>query len=262
MILMPIPKIDFDPSETSIPWKKLTDNKIEVKFATPDGKPGEGDYRILSGNGLGPAKKLLMISKSAKDYYGMMIKDKNFINPIKYEDINPDDYSGIIIPGGHAPNTKSFYESNILQDIVVSFFKKLKPVGAICHGVLLIARSIDRNTGKSIIYDYKTTSLLKRQEMLSFYLTRAWLGDYFRTYAISVEEEVKSYLCNENNFIKGNIGFLRDSEKSTSNGFAVLDRNYLSARWFGDAYHFSAEFIKLLNRNAVTVNQNSQPFGK
>ncbi len=38
MILMPIPDIGFDPSETSIPWKVLKDNNVEITFATPSGQ--------------------------------------------------------------------------------------------------------------------------------------------------------------------------------------------------------------------------------
>ena len=163
MILMPISDIDFDPSETSIPWKVLHDNNIDITFATPSGQSGKADSRMLIGAGLGIWKKLLMANDDAINNYALMVKDKKFNNPIRYDDIDPKDYAGIILPGGHAPGMKTYLESKKLQNIIVRFFEKNKPIGAICHGALLVARSINPKTGKSVIYNYKTTSLLKSQ---------------------------------------------------------------------------------------------------
>lgn len=246
MILMPIPDIDFDPSETSIPWKVLHDNNIDITFATPSGQSGKADSRMLTGKGLGIWKKVLMANNDAINNYALMVKDKKFNNPIKYDDIDPKDFSGIILPGGHAPGMKTYLESKKLQNIIVRFFEKNKPIGAICHGALLVARSINPKTGKSVIYNYKTTSLLKSQELSAYYLTFIWLGSYYRTYPITVEDEVKSFLIDKNNFLRGNSGLIRDSINDTSHSFSVRDNNYLSARWPGDAYHFSFEFLKLI----------------
>jgi protease I len=246
MILMPIPDIGFDPSETSIPWKVLKDNNIDITFATPSGQAGKADFRMLTGVGLGIWKKVLMANADALNCYSLMTKDKNFNNPLKYSDIASKDYSGIILPGGHAPGMKAYLGSETLQNVIVRLFEKQKPVGAICHGALLVARSINPQTGKSVIYDYKTTALLKSQELSAYYLTFLWLGRYYRTYPITVEDEVKSYLSDKKNFLRGNWGLIRDSINDTSRSFSVLDRNYLSARWPGDAYHFSFEFLKLI----------------
>lgn len=244
MILMPIPDYDFDPSETGIPWKILTDNKIGITFATPSGKPGRADFRMLTGKGLGIWKRLLMANREARICYSLMEKDERFNAPVKYDDVDPAEYSGIILPGGHAPGMKVYLESEKLQSIIVNFFRENKPVGAICHGVLLAARSINPETGKSVLYNYKTTALLKSQELAAYYLTRAWLGNYYRTYPATVEDEVKSFLIDKNNFHRGNSGLARDSYNDTEKSFSVLDNNYLSARWPGDAFHFSYEFLK------------------
>ena len=53
-------------------------------------------------------------------------------------------------------------------------------------------------------------------------------------------------LFNSNNFLKGPTPLVRDNLNHLSRGFVVKDRNYLSARWPGDAYNFSLEFIKML----------------
>ena len=132
--------------------------------------------------------------------------------------------------------------------MVVDFFKANKPVAAICHGVVLIARSIDTSTKKSVIYNYKTTGLLKIQELLGYQLTRLWLKDYYLTYPeTTVEDEVKSVLSDDSNFLKGALPVLRDNYDNMNRGFIVKDRNYLSARWPGDVYNFSLEFVKMIN---------------
>jgi protease I len=245
-ILMPISDTDFEPSETSIPLKILKDNNINVVFATPDGRPGKVDYRIVTGKGLGIWKMVLMANKDTLSCYSLMLRSKEFNNPIKYTDIDPDDYSGILLSGGHAPGMKTYLESKKLQDTIVSFFKENKPVGAICHGVLLAARSINPETGKSVLYDYKTTALLKSQELIAYYLTCLWLKRYYRTYPLTVEDEVKTFLADKKNFIRGNLGLFRDSAESQWHGFTVRDRNYLSSRWPGDVHRFSFDFLQLI----------------
>ncbi|EMO26929.1 hypothetical protein LEP1GSC170_2922 [Leptospira interrogans serovar Bataviae str. HAI135] len=62
-VLIPLPSVDFDPSETSIPWKILKENGYEVFFATPNGKPGSADFRMLTGKGLGIWKPILIAHK-------------------------------------------------------------------------------------------------------------------------------------------------------------------------------------------------------
>src|SRR5438045_8840077 len=52
-------------------------------------------------------------------------------------------FDALLLPGGHrARGMREYLESEILQRHVASFFDKEKPVAAICHGVLLAARSI------------------------------------------------------------------------------------------------------------------------
>jgi protease I len=113
--------------------------------------------------------------------------------------------------------------------------------------VILAAKSINPASNKSVIHEYKTTSLLKSQERLACNLTRLWLKDYYLTYPeITVEDEVKSVLSSQDNFVKGPSPLFRDDSSHLKRGFVVQDRNYLSARWPGDVYNFSIEFIKMI----------------
>jgi protease I len=246
-ILIPIPSYGFDPTEVAIPWTILSEKNFEIIFATPEGEKATTDNKMLKGENLGIWKLLLKAKQDAVNAYYEMEKSKSFCNPLKYADIKEGNFDAILLPGGHDKGVKEYLESKILQQLVANFFIAQKPVGAICHGVVLAARSIDPNTKKSVIHNYKTTSLLKSQELLAFNLTKLWLKDYYLTYPeITVEDEVRAVLCDTNNFIKGPIPLFRDDFRHLDRGFFVKDRNYLSARWPGDAYKFSLEFIKML----------------
>lgn len=249
MILMPIPHTDFDPTETAIPWKFLTSKGFEIQFATPDGKMGQADTVMLNGKGLGVWKRVLMAREDALLAYSEMSESKSFQNPKSFRDLQISDYEGLILPGGHAQGMKDYLESNILQKFVGEFFITDKPLGAICHGVVLAARSRNPNTGKSILYDKKTTALLKSQEMTAFNLTRLWLGNYYLTYpGTTVQGEVTSVLKDPNNFLEGPNPVFRDTLENLQRGYCLQDGNYLSARWPGDAYNFSTKFSQMLSK--------------
>ncbi len=83
--------------------------------------------------------------------------------------------------------------------------------------------------------------------MAAYNLTRLWMGDYYLTHpGTTVEDEVKTALADPNNFISGPMPVLRDSMQHLERGFVVTDRNYLSARWPGDAYSLSLELLKMM----------------
>ncbi len=167
-----------------------------------------------------------------------LLMDKEKLMLIVAYNLNLTDDKGMI----------EYLESKMLQKVVVQFFKTKKPVGAICHGLVLLARCIDPETNKSVISDYKVTSLLKSQELTAYNLTKFWLKDYYLTYpGLTVEDEVKSVLANSKNFQKGPTPVLRDDAKRLSRGFYVKDRNFISSRWPGDAYSFSFACIELFN---------------
>lgn len=247
-VIIPIPTYGFDPTEVAIPWLMLTKNNFEIIFATPNGSIAKADTLMLYGENLGVWKKVLQARKDAVDAYHQMIESHAFKNPINYISIQEKDFDAILLPGGHDKGVKEYLESNILQQVVVNFFEMNKPVAAICHGVVLLARSISPSSNKSVLYNYKTTCLLKKQELLAYHMTRLWLGNYYLTYPeLTVEDEVKAALQNVHQFQKGNEAIFRDDEQHLSRGFVSVDRNYVSARWPGDAYNFSIAFIELLN---------------
>ena len=251
-ILIPLPSFGFDPTEVAIPWKLFWEAGLEVVFATPTGIKASPDGRMLNGDNLGILKSVLRARTDAIDACIEMALSHSFCSPVIYSDVSADDFDGLILPGGHDKGVIEYLESEVLQSVVVDFFATKKPVGAICHGVVLAARRIDPKSNKSVLHEYKTTALLNSQELLAYNLTRLWLDDYYLTYpGKTVEDEVTSVLSSPNNFIKGPSPLLRDSPEKLERGFFVKDRNYLSARWPGDAYNFSFEFINMV-KNATS----------
>ena len=250
---MPLPQADFDPTESAVPWKALKAAGFEVVFATPNGKPARCDLRMLNGRGLGPLSLVLAAAKLGSAAYVEMAHSREFLHPVSWQsvsDTGTEKFEGVVLPGGHAPGMREYLESEILQNLVVHFFAADKPVGAICHGVVLAARSqalTVSGTRQSVLYGRKTTALLKTQELVAWRLTCLWLGNYYRTYPeMTVEVEVRSVLKSETDFIAGPPVLFRDTPSNLSRGFVVIDRNYISARWPGDAHRFAAGFIELL----------------
>ena len=244
-VLMPIPSTDFDPSETGIPWKILRRAGIKVTIATPDGKAAECDDRMLHGTDLSIFSKLLKADDFGVDAYREMEKSAEFKNPIAWKDIQSAQYSALLLPGGHAPGMREYLESSILQKVVSDFFAKKFPVAAICHGVVLAARA-KRSDGKSVLHGYRSTALLKSQEMSAWAMTALWLKNYYRTYPESVQSEVSRALANPEDFVTGPTPLMRDNPQHLSRGFFVYDRHYLSARWPGDAHAFGKKFAEII----------------
>jgi hypothetical protein len=115
--------------------------------------------------------------------------------------------------------------------------------------VLVLARTSDPATGRSILASRQTTCLPKYMER-SAYLSTAWrLGRYYRTHPAYVEDEVKAALDDRaRQFQRGPITLgQRGTAADDAPAFTVQDGTYLSARWPGDAYLFARRFCQLLN---------------
>jgi protease I len=167
-----------------------------------------------------------------------------------------DHFDGLILAGGHAQGMREYLESNQLQSIVAGFFARSQPVGAICHGVLLAARS-RALSGNSVLNGKRTTALTKFMELAGWALTCLYLGNYFRTYPTTVEDEVRAALAAPEDFILGPIAVVRDSPGNLKVGFTVRDGNYLSARWPGDAHRFASEFASMLELSRSPSRQGN-----
>ena len=254
-ILIPLPAKDFDPTEAGVTFYQLTMLGLEIDIATPNGEIAIPDQLMLTGKKLGIFKYSLMADKNGRLACHYMQNSKNFNQPIRYDQIKTEEYAAIVLPGGHDKGMREYLESKVLQEKVLEFYQANKLIAAICHGVIVLARTKEKN-GKSILFDKNVTSLLKKQELLAFNLTRLYLDDYYLTYPITVEDEVISVLKNKSQFQSGlkfnhwiqtallkrdYLGFYRDS-------FVLEDKNIITARWPGDAHLFSQKIFNYLSK--------------
>jgi protease I len=244
-VLIPLPDEGFDPTEAGVPWRTLRRCGHNVVFATPTGKIGGADPRMITGEGLGVFAAILKADKNGLSAYSEMSMSAEFHEPLSYAEANAQSVDALILPGGHAKGMRAYIESNLLQALVADFFIQGKPLGAVCHGVLLAAHS-RRLDGKSVLYGKRTTALTKFMELTAWALTCLYLGGYYRTYPVTVEDQVRSALAARGDFIRGPIPMVRDSPDRLGAGFTVRDGNYLSARWPGDIHRFASEFAAMV----------------
>eukprot|EP00750_Incisomonas_marina_P015929 INCI18800.1.p1 GENE.INCI18800.1~~INCI18800.1.p1 ORF type:complete len:211 (+),score=25.08 INCI18800.1:176-808(+) len=198
-LLIPLPSADFDVTEVVVPWSRAVDDfGFDVTFATPDGKVAACDPKLLTGVIFG----MLGASKEAIALYRRLENDPTFLSPISYNDMNDQDYDALLLPGGHAQGMKVYLEASQVQDIAVAFMRANKPVGAICHGPVVLARAIDPNTQKSVLWHRRFTALPKVMERAAYFATKWRLGEYYRTYPAYVQEEVVE-ACGGKQYVSG-----------------------------------------------------------
>jgi putative intracellular protease/amidase len=243
-ILVPLPDRDFDTTEVAVPWRLLTDRGHEIVFATQrGGSAPRCDPKLLSGVLFGK----LGAEPEPVSFYEQLTGDAAFREPAAWGEIEPAEFDGLLLPGGHAQGMRQYLGDAALQAKVAAFWALERPVGAICHGVIVLARSIDPATGRSVLAGRRTTCLPKYMERGGFLLTAWRLGRYYRTYPTYVEDEVIAALGGPANFERGGPRTTRrGTYDDDSAAFVVQDGNYLSARWPGDAYLFAKRFDRLL----------------
>jgi putative intracellular protease/amidase len=269
-VLVPIPDRDFDPTEVAVSWRVLVDNGHRVVFATESGKPGVADDIMVTGRGLDVWSALpvlraipviglaLRANKAGRAAYRDMLGSPEFQHPVSWTQASLDGVDALLLPGGHrARGMRSYIDSTTLQRLVVDAFARGIVVAAICHGVLLAARSVDPGTGQSVLYGRKTTALTWALERTAWRLTRFtrfWDPDYYRTYTeepgqpggyMSVQSEVTRALKDPSDFRdaergwRQTSGMVRDTATDSRPAFVVDDGTYLSARWPGDTHTFA-----------------------
>lgn len=243
-VLMPLPQQGFDPTESAVPWSVLTALGHTIDFATPGGIPGRADDRMLTGRGLGPWAPILRARADARSLYATMEASSEFGSPLDLDHVTADAFDAILLTGGHAEGMKAYLESEPLMELVAAQMSEGRPLGAICHGVVVVARA--SRDGVPVLQGRRTTALPESMELAAYHMTRLWLGRYYLTYEETVQAEVTRAVGPDGSFELGPRSFLRDSPERLDRGYTVRDGAYLSARWPGDAYRFSQEFHELL----------------
>jgi putative intracellular protease/amidase len=280
-VLMPLPACDFDPTEVAVTWRVVSATGHDVVFATPSGQQGEADDVMVTGRGLDPwgavpglrnvtaVGRVLRANAAARDAYGALLQDGAFRSPLHWAAARRSAYDALVLPGGHrARGMRAYLESPEVRQMAVDSFRASKPVGAICHGVLVAARAVDPSTGHSVLHGRRTTALTWQLERRAWGLTqytRFWDANYYRTYVeekgqpfgyMSVQQEVTRALADPADFLdvprdapdyrRKTSGRVRDTPTDELPAWVVRDGTYVSARWPGDAHTFARTFTDVL----------------
>ncbi len=292
-VLMPIPACDFDPTEVAVTWQVLTSRGHRVVFATPSGQPGEADDLLVTGRGLDPwgavpgLRHLVVVglflraNAAARAAYAALQADEAFRAPLTWGKARRSRYDALVLPGGHrARGMRDYLESLEVQQMALDAFSAGKPVGAICHGVLVAARAIDPTTGRSILHGRTTTALTWALESKAWgiaHWTRFWDANYYRTYPeepgqrigyMSVQQEVTRALARPEDFKdvgrttpdrrRKTNGRARDTSTDDRPAFVVRDGTYVSARWPGDVWTFATTFADVVAQDASGLSPGSE----
>jgi putative intracellular protease/amidase len=239
-ILVPLPDRDFDTTEVAVPWRLLTNAGHQVVFATENGAQPACDPLLLNGVLFGK----LGAADEPKAFYRELEAAPEFARPARWAELDPGAFDALLLAGGHAPGMRQYLGSEALQAKVAAFWATGRPVAAICHGVLLLARARDPSTGKSVLAQSRTTCLPKYMERSAWMVTAWKLGRYYRTYPAYVEDEVCAALDDPaQQFVRGpRVLSARGTAEDDRPAFVVEDGRYVSARWPGDAYLFTRAF--------------------
>jgi len=242
-VWMPLPDRDFDVTEVAVPWKLLTEAGHRVVFATEDGATPAADPLLLTGVLFGK----LGARPEPLAFYRELEQAPGFRQPLRWTEVDLDGCDALVLAGGHAPGMRQYLGSEPLQQRVVDFWNRGRPVAAICHGVLVLARAVDPATGHSVLHGMKTTCLPGYMERSAFWLTAWRRGRYYRTYPAYVEAEVRAALAEPGDFVRGPRTLTRRGTRDDdAAAFVVEDGRYVSARWPGDAYLFSRRLLDRL----------------
>ncbi|KAK5700405.1 hypothetical protein LTR17_022938 [Elasticomyces elasticus] len=223
-VAAPLPKVVFlmadyghDPTETAVPYKTFRDAGCESRFATETGEQPRCDEKMLSGW----TQKLLGAEA-----------------PLAWtrEDFPLTAFDLVFLRGGHDKGVRQIIDSKNVHGLLVDYFAVIrkpsrKACAAICHGVQVLAHS-RKEDGTSVLHDLTTTALPGTFENAADYGTRAFLGDYYKTYRAGTPDV--------EDVVRGELKDAPTQWQSSLNlavPFVVEDGayNYLSGRWPGDA---------------------------
>lgn len=178
-------------NELAEPLKHFYDAKMDVDFASPGGKKPTVDPNSLK-----------MISRDRRDEcLGLLRPIEALWSPVPLARLDLpelDKYSGIFIPGGHAPMADLWNDPD-LGRILPHFHKNSKPTIAICHGPAAFLSAIEPD-GSLIYKGYRMTCYSSLEEQLMSHMgivpgpVPFYVADELRRHGVIVRNRLMSFL--------------------------------------------------------------------
>lgn len=111
------------------------------------------------------SRSIILATYNTKRFLKDAVAMEFLSHSVLLEEINPDDFDVVFIPGGHGPMW-DLAENKKLKQILEKFNRENKPIGAVCHGVVGFL-SLQNDNGESWVKDKKLTGFSNREEELS-----------------------------------------------------------------------------------------------
>ncbi|GGD01178.1 type 1 glutamine amidotransferase domain-containing protein [Pontibacillus salipaludis] len=133
-------------SEFAEPYMEFTQAGYDVTVASVAGGEIPIDPNSISG-------------EEPDEWEGVMepLKDT-----VVLSDVNPDEYSGVFLPGGHGTMV-DFPDNEAIKNALQPFFEQNKVIGSVCHGPAAFVGVTDQN-GKSFIDGKRLTAFTDAEE--------------------------------------------------------------------------------------------------
>ena len=160
----------------------------------------------------------------------------SFQRAARWRDLDAGEFDALFLAGRpRARACASTSARELLQAKVAEFWPLGRPVAAICHGVLVLARA-QAAAGVACCTATAPPACPSTWSARA-YLSTAWRrGRYYRTYAAYVEDEVQAALAAPGDFERGpRVLSARGTDDDDAPAFVVRDGHYVSARWPGDS---------------------------
>jgi len=116
-------------------------------FATEHGDgPPAADPLLLTGVLFGQ----LGAEPEPKDFYRRLSSDAAYRRPVAWADLRPDEFDGLILPGGESTTQLQFLQEEGLYDAIKKFAAEDKAIFGTCAGAILLATEVKNPRQESL----------------------------------------------------------------------------------------------------------------
>lgn len=118
----------FWAEEFVVPHRILTEAGVDVTIATPGGLVPVADQASLDPETNGGAAKVADLKAYLDQVQGVLE------SPVRLEDVDPAQFDGVLIPGGHGPMQDLAVNPDVARILAALLPDQSKVVASLCHG--------------------------------------------------------------------------------------------------------------------------------
>ncbi|MEM9782697.1 MAG: type 1 glutamine amidotransferase domain-containing protein [Pseudomonadota bacterium] len=139
--------------EFAAPYYAFTDAGMEVTLSSPHGGQPPVDPRSEADEAMTEITRRFMADAVAQ---------RRLRASVSLSEIDPDDYDAVFYPGGHGPLWDLVANEHSIA-LLRSFSAKGKPIGAVCHGPVVLLNAV-RGDGRPLVEGRRLTGFTDAEE--------------------------------------------------------------------------------------------------